>query len=132
LHKFRTLNYIYTVHLQKQGTSEAALLKLQLNAWPRLEEAPKIECAYSIGKQTAENRCILVKDYNQQDQHAIMSNGRMLKGTKIVIIDDLTPEEQAMRRTILSAARAAREKTKVRRTGLLVNGVLQSRGRAEQ
>jgi hypothetical protein len=101
---------------------EAALQKLAIERFG-LEVTPPIECAYRIGKQK-ENRPILVKFCNQQDKHAIMSNVRKLKGTKIVIIDDLTPEEQAVRRTILSAARAARDNglvCKVRRTGLLVN-----------
>jgi hypothetical protein len=108
--------------VDKNIAPEAALIQIATERLG-LAEAPDIECAYRIGKQT-ENRPILVKFYNQQDKHAIMSNVRLLKGTKIVIIDDLTPEEQAMRRTILSAARAARDKgisCKVRRTGLLVN-----------
>jgi hypothetical protein len=57
-----------------------------------------------------------------------MSNVSKLKGTKISINDDLTPEEQSVRKTIVAALKFARgkgvENCKVRRTGLLVNGHL--------
>jgi len=91
-------------------------------------EAPVIECAYRIGKQQENRpRPILVKLTNQQEKQKIMAKVGLLKGTKIVINDDMTPEEQATRRTIVGAARVARDKgitCKVRRTGLLVNNNL--------
>jgi hypothetical protein len=88
-----------------------------------LERVPPIAAAYRIGKG-AERRPILVKLCSQQDKELIMSNVGKLRGTKISINDDLTPEEQAVRRTIVAASKAAKERgifCKVRRTGLLVN-----------
>lgn len=101
---------------------EAALQKIATERLG-LNESPQIESAFRIGRH-AEKRPILVKLCSQQDKQNIMNNVRKLKGTRIVITDDLTPEEQATRRTILGAAWAAKDKgivCKVRRTGLLVN-----------
>jgi hypothetical protein len=101
---------------------EAALQKIAMEILG-LDEAPQIESAFRIGHHP-EKRPILVKLSSQQDKQNIMNNVRKLKGTRIVITDDLTPEEQATRRTILGAAWAAKDKgivCKVRRTGLLVN-----------
>jgi hypothetical protein len=101
---------------------EAALQKVAKERLG-LDEGVEIESAYRFGRQT-EKRPILVKLCSQQDKQDIMANVRKLKGTRIVITDDLTPEEQATRRTILGAAWAAKDKgivCKVRRTGLLVN-----------
>jgi hypothetical protein len=91
-----------------------------------LGNVPQTECVYRIGRQT-EKRPLLVRFCSQRDKQSIMDNVRKLKGTRIVVSDDLTPDEQATRRTILSAARAAKEKgieSKVRRTGLLVHNRL--------
>jgi hypothetical protein len=88
-----------------------------------LQQDPEYEGAYRLGKQTAKPP-ILVKLRNQSDKADIMSKVRKLKGTKIVISDDLTPEEQAERRTIVAAAKVANAQNipcRVRRTGLLVN-----------
>jgi hypothetical protein len=56
-----------------------------------------------------------------------MSNVNKLKGTKLVVSHDLTPEEQAVRRTIVAASKVAKSKNipcRVRRTGLLVDNQL--------
>jgi hypothetical protein len=102
---------------------EAALSKIATERFGL--EAPAIESAYRFGKQQQNRpRPILVKLNNQQDKQKIMAKVSLLKGSRLVINDDLTPEEQATRRTILGAARAAKDKgivCKVRRTGLLVN-----------
>jgi hypothetical protein len=93
-----------------------------------LQNAPAVATAYRIGKQGAARRPILVKFCSEQGKALIMSNVSKLKGTKISINDDLTPEEQAVRRTIVQALKFAKSKgienCKVRRTGLLVNGHL--------
>jgi hypothetical protein len=91
-----------------------------------LQQLPEYETAYRLGKQTAKPP-ILVRLRDQRDKENIMSKVSSLKGTKISVSDDLTPEEQATRRTIVAAAKVANAKNipcRVRRTGLLVNNRL--------
>jgi hypothetical protein len=88
-----------------------------------LRQVPEYEAAFRLGKQ-AEKRPILVRLCHQWDKDEIMSNVSKLKGTRVVVSDDLTPEEQALRRTTVAAAKAAQARNipcKVRRTGLLIN-----------
>lgn len=91
-----------------------------------LPQVPLHESAYRLGKLSTKPP-IIVKLNNHSDKQAIMSNAKKLKGTKIVVSDDLTPEEQAARRTIVSAAKTANSMNipcRVRRSGLLVSGQL--------
>jgi hypothetical protein len=92
-----------------------------------LGRAPLVASAHRIGKH-GDKRPVLAKFCTEQDKALVMSNVSNLKGTKISINDDLTPEEQAVRRTIVEALKLAKSKgienCKVRRTGLLINGHL--------
>jgi len=91
-----------------------------------LVQVPEYETAYRLGKNTAKPP-ILVRLRGQKDKENIMSKVSNLKGTKISVTDDLTPEEQATRRTLVAAAKLATAKNipcRVRRTGLLVNNQL--------
>jgi hypothetical protein len=91
-----------------------------------LEQVPEYETAYRLGKNTAKPP-ILVRLREQKDKENIMARVSNLKGTKISVTDDLTPEEQATRRTIVAAAKLATSRNipcRVRRTGLLVNNQL--------
>jgi hypothetical protein len=91
-----------------------------------LDQVPEYETAYRLGKNTAKPP-ILVRLRGQKDKENIMSKVSNLKGTKISVTDDLTPEEQATRRTLVAAAKLATAKNipcRVRRTGLLVNNQL--------
>jgi hypothetical protein len=104
---------------------ESALQKIFVEKL-ELQQVPPYETAYRLGKQT-EKTPILVKLREQSDKEAIMSNVSKLRGTKLVVSDDLTPEEQAVRRTIVAASKVAKAKNiscKVRRTGLLVDNQL--------
>jgi len=91
-----------------------------------LQQVPAYESAFRFGKQT-EKPPILVKFREQSDKEAIMSRVSKLKGSKLSVSDDLTPEDQAARRTIIAAAKVANVKNipcRVRRTGLLVGNQL--------
>jgi hypothetical protein len=91
-----------------------------------LEQVPEYKTAYRLGKNTAKPP-ILVRLREQKDKENIMAKVSNLKGTKISINHDLTPEEQATRRTIVAAAKLATSRNipcRVRRTGLLVNNQL--------
>jgi hypothetical protein len=91
-----------------------------------LPEAPSADAIFRLGQKKG-NRPILVKLNSEEDKRSVMSKVGALKGTKLRISDDLTPEDQAARRTIIAAANAAKEfglLSKVRRNGLLIDNCL--------
>lgn len=54
-------------------------------------EEEKIECAYRIGKATKEgNRAIFIKFKEQKHKMEIVAERKLLKGTQIIITEDLT------------------------------------------
>jgi hypothetical protein len=90
------------------------------------ERRPDIEDLYRFGKKEGK-RPIMVKLKWQGDKADIMSRVGALKGSGLSVQDDLTPQELTVRRTIVAAAKEAREAgvaCKVRRTGLLIKKTL--------
>jgi hypothetical protein len=88
-----------------------------------LPEAPSADAIFRLGQQKGK-RPILVKLCSEADKRSIMSKVSALKGSKLRISDDLTPEDQAARRIIVNAAKAAKEVgilSQVRRNGLFID-----------
>ena len=62
-----------------------------------------IESAYRIGKRTEANtRAIFVRFKDTQFKEAVMKNRMLLKGTGIIIADDLTKEKHMLLKEAVS------------------------------
>jgi len=111
---------IFGVHDKEDA--RVAFEKITINLL-KLSAVPQTEAIYRLGDPEKQKRPILVRLLSQSDKNMLMSKVTELKGTKISISDDLTPEDQATKKTILKAAKLAKEAgiaCKVRRTGLLI------------
>ncbi|CAB3388587.1 Hypothetical predicted protein [Cloeon dipterum] len=96
--------------------------KLELPKKPREEV---IESFFRIGKPDGQARPIVIKFCSQAQKSIAMKNAFKLKGKKVAITDDLTPEERNDRRELLNARKDALRagmQVKVLRNGLIVGG----------
>ncbi|CAG9824653.1 unnamed protein product [Phaedon cochleariae] len=100
--------------------SELTAIKLEVEI-KRIE----INNIFRLGKKTGQKRPILVSLGSQIRRQEILRNGPKLKGTKIVITEDLTDEEQKERKILLGALKEARSNNKtafLTRNKLIVEG----------
>jgi hypothetical protein len=89
----------------------------------RMSSVPYYESLRRIGHREGK-RPILVELCSRADKSDVMERVAQLKGSGIAVSDDLTPQEQCVRRQIIQEAKRGRENglnCKVRRSGLMVN-----------
>ncbi|MGL5469452.1 MAG: hypothetical protein ACRDCT_14900 [Shewanella sp.] len=67
-----------------------------------------IDKYFYIGK-TANKQGILIKFVSERAKSEVMRNAHLLKGTKFVLQDDLTPEERKVKRTVVLAQKEAKK-----------------------
>lgn len=80
--------------------------------------------AYKVGKNQ-ENKIIIAKIENTKQKTLVMTNKNKLKGTKIIIENDLTKKELEIQRDIRLIAKEEREQGKQVKVGyqkLIING----------
>jgi regulator of replication initiation timing len=93
--------------------------KLQINS-PLFDS---VENAFRIGRAEGKPP-ILIQFVSERRKMEVMRQAHLLKGTRITLSDDLTPNERIQRRVIVAAQREAKKlgiQAKVRQQGLLVN-----------
>jgi hypothetical protein len=81
-----------------------------------------IEKAFRIGRQEGK-RPILIKFFSERQKIEVMRQAHLLKGTRIRLSDDLTPEERKQRNVVVMAQKEAKHlgiTAKVRHNGLLI------------
>ncbi|XP_059471465.1 uncharacterized protein LOC132194305 isoform X1 [Neocloeon triangulifer] len=92
---------------------------------PHRPQDELLEATFRIGKEDAAKRPVILKFKTDQVKFSVMKNVANLKGTGIVVSDDLTPEERKVRRKLVEAHKTARKlgvQSKLRRRGLELNG----------
>jgi hypothetical protein len=81
-----------------------------------------IEKAFRIGRQEGK-RPILIKFFSERHKIEVMRQAHFLKGTRIRLSDDLTPDERKQRNVVVMAQKEAKNlgiTAKVRHNGLLI------------
>ncbi|KAG5888154.1 hypothetical protein JTB14_035136 [Gonioctena quinquepunctata] len=100
--------------------SELATTKLELKI-----TRTEINNIFRLGKKAGHNRPILISLSSQIRRQEIVRNARKLKGTKIVITEDLTNGELEERKILLGALKEAKSNNKtafLKRNKLIVEG----------
>jgi hypothetical protein len=96
--------------------------KLQINS-PLFDT---VENAFRIGRAEGKPP-ILIQFVSERRKMDVMRQVHLLKGTRISLSDDLTPNERIQRRVVVAAQREAKKlgiQAKVRQQGLLINNEL--------
>lgn len=95
--QFSRRNNVRIYGISEASESRQEILKM-LNNSSRLEFSPeKIETVYHIGKKTtAGQRAVFLKFREYRYKEEIMSARKLLRGTNVIICDDLTKERHAI------------------------------------
>ncbi|XP_065331368.1 uncharacterized protein LOC135933887 [Cloeon dipterum] len=106
----------------EDAVNEVLFKKLQLEERPSRDI---VESQFRIGDPKGEKRPIIIRFRSEADKDRAMRNAGKLKGTSIVVSDDLTPEERCARRKLVEARNQANKiglLAKLQRNFLVVEG----------
>ncbi|CAB3378576.1 Hypothetical predicted protein [Cloeon dipterum] len=104
------------------AVNDVLFTKLELENHPSRDI---VESQFRTGDPKGEKRPIIIRFRSEADKDRAMRNAGKLKGTSIVVSDDLTPEERSARRKLVEARKQANKiglPTKLQRNFLVIEG----------